>query len=131
MLSVWPVDTSSADPSLKEPMSSDLGEGGNEGFFTSISSNGASNVIIWAVSRTAVNLYAFQPDPGTSQLKLLNKWSAGNWELPYFNGKPGSDQANSNIVPVVANGHVYVASYKELAIFGFQPLANAAQLSNP
>jgi hypothetical protein len=25
---------------------------------------------------------------------------------------------NANLVPVVANGHVYVASYKQLAIFG-------------
>ena len=37
---------------------------------------------------------------------------AGTW--PYF-------AAHSNLVPIVANGKVYVASYKQLAIFGLKP----------
>jgi hypothetical protein len=47
----------------------------------------------------------------------LFKATAGNWDVPHSSG----DGAFSNIVPVVANGHVYVASYKELDIFGFGP----------
>src|SRR5262249_9530731 len=35
----------------------------------------------------------------------------------------------SNIVPVVANGQVYVASYKELDIFGFVPPVLEARTS--
>jgi len=41
----------------------------------------------------------------------LFQGAAGTW--PYTGG-------NANIVPVVANGKVYVASYKELAIFGLK-----------
>src|SRR5260370_1996640 len=55
--------------------------------------------------------------PGNPQLKQLFKATAGRWDVPH----PSFDGANSNIVPVVANGHVYVASYKELDIFGFGP----------
>jgi len=39
---------------------------------------------------------------------------AGIW--PNVNG-------NSNLVPVVANGKVYVASYRQLRIFGLTPQA--------
>lgn len=92
------------------------------GFFTAVSSNGSSDVIIWAVSRhfsfdvgtPPPTLFAFQPVPGNSQLKQLYSATAGNWDVPHTSG----DGANSNIVPVMANGHVYVASYKELDIFG-------------
>lgn len=41
---------------------------------------------------------------------------AGQWDFHLQNPPDG---ANSNIVPVVANGHVYVASYREVDIFGF------------
>ncbi len=89
-----------------------------------VSSNGNANTIVWAVSRRhskdggpEPTLYAFQPIPGNPQLKQLFKQTAGNWDVPH----PPGDGANSNIAPVVANGHVYVASYKELDIFGFGP----------
>jgi PQQ enzyme repeat len=91
------------------------------GFFTVVSSNGikAGSAIIWAVERptgadptnpTAVNLYAFaaaaNPDGSLTQLFSA---PAGSW--PNTGG-------NANIVPVVANGKVYVASYQTLTIFG-------------
>jgi hypothetical protein len=38
--------------------------------------------------------------------------SAGTW---------ATSSANANIVPVVANGKVYVASYKQLNVFGLLP----------
>jgi hypothetical protein len=130
VLGLWQINTASSSPTLTSVGSTMFDNGGPDpGFFTSVSSNGASNVIIWAVSRETVNLYAFQPvpnptQPGKFQLKQLNQWPAGNWNLPDFNNKSGPDQANSNIVPVVANGHVYVASYKQLQIFGFQQRVN-------
>jgi hypothetical protein len=86
------------------------------GFFTSVSSNRTGNAVVWAVGRPVdpnpadVILYAF--DPKAAALGN-NAWLfagvAGTW--PRVTG-------NANIVPVVANGRVYVASYKELAIFG-------------
>jgi hypothetical protein len=96
--------------------------GGGGGFFTAVSSDGDKNVIIWAVSRRhskdggpEPTLYAFAPVPGNPQFQQIFKAQAGNWDVPH----PPGDGANSNIVPVVANGHVYVASYKRLDIFGF------------
>ncbi|MDQ6665533.1 MAG: hypothetical protein M3Z23_14215 [Acidobacteriota bacterium] len=121
-IGVWRVNTS---PKLSlTKISSSISTGGpagdNGGFFTAVSSNGASNVMIWAVSRQRngtppVTLFAFQPVAGSGQLKLLFQSTAGNWNLP------SPSDANPNIVPVVANGHVYVASYKELDVFGFVP----------
>jgi hypothetical protein len=89
------------------------------GFFTSVSSSGTSDGtgIIWAVSRQSksnpnqVSLYAFSSEPpqGDTLLTQLYSAVAGTWITP---------KGNSNIVPMVANGQVYVASYQELAIFG-------------
>jgi outer membrane protein assembly factor BamB len=77
------------------------------GFFTSVSSNGETNPIIWAVvqANNEVRLYAFDPN----QLKpIFSSALAGTWASP---GK-------ANIVPVVANGRVYVASDRQLNVFG-------------
>ena len=41
---------------------------------------------------------------------MLGSWPAGTW--------PNSPNEYSKVVPVVANGQVYVASYQQLAIFG-------------
>jgi hypothetical protein len=94
--------------------------GGNQqdpGFFTTISSNGTASPVIWALGRPAsagqapLHLYAFNPDGGkkTPTLKHLYTAKAGNW--PNLGG-------NANLVPVVANGLVFVASNKQLQIFG-------------
>ncbi len=133
-IGVWQVNTSPVVarlPTLTQIHSSmDLPHWGDNGggFFTSISSNGDTDVIIWAVSRSnnyppggpEPTLLAFQPIPGTFELKLLFQSVAGNWDVPPMPGWP--EGGNSNIVPVVANGNVYVASYRELDIFGFRPL---------
>ena len=71
------------------------------GFFTSVSSNGNANPIIWAVahpnlsSSYTIRLYAFDPEVGGATLKQIFHAPAGTW--PNING-------NSNIVPTVANG---------------------------
>lgn len=111
---VWKVETK-IKPALKKAASSAfIGGGQDPGFFTSISSNGSTNPIIWALSRPSgsgnnISLFAFDPETGGSTLKQLFQASAGTW--PYLGG-------NANLVPVVANGQVFVASYKQLSIFG-------------
>ncbi|MFZ0807282.1 MAG: hypothetical protein WAN03_13895 [Candidatus Sulfotelmatobacter sp.] len=94
--------------------STTITDGQDPGFFTSISSNGSSNAIVWALSRPIssskpkIYLYAFNPDSGRSMTKLFQGF-AGAW--PNVGG-------NSNLVPVVANGEVFVASNKQLQAFG-------------
>jgi len=91
--------------------------GQNGGFFTSVSSNGNSNPIIWALSRpvsqnvNSIVLYAFNPE-SSSTMQQLFRGKAGFW--PNVGG-------DSNQVPTVANGKVYVASYQQLQIFGLKP----------
>ncbi len=111
---VWKLSTS-PKPALTQVGSSATVPGGqNPGFFTTISSNGSSNAIVWALShplsstQPKINLYAFNPDSGTN-MKTLFHGSAGAW--PNTGG-------NSNLVPIVANGEVFVATNKQLQIFG-------------
>lgn len=111
---VWRFNNSGATAHLvKESTTPTLTNGQDGGFFTSISSNGtqAGTAVIWGAGRPVnsnpanVLLYAFDASNGTQ----LYSGVAGTW--PYTNG-------TANIVPTIANGHAYVASYKELAIFG-------------
>jgi hypothetical protein len=94
------------------------------GFFTVVSSNSrkAGSAIIWAVARptssTPLVLYAFAAMPVNGTFTQLYSSPAGQW--PNLGG-------NANIVPVVANGKVYVASYQALTIFG--PNGSAAPAS--
>ena len=97
----------------------DSGHRADPGFFTSISSNGTSNPIIWAISRSLPNtnngapisLYAFNPESGGSDHEEL-------FQARRAHGRTGG---NANLVPVVANGLVFVASNKQLQIFGLSP----------
>jgi hypothetical protein len=125
---VWKITTSStANPQLvQESESPPITSGQDAGFFTSISSNGnsAGSQVIWALSRpstahpAAIELYAFDPNAGGGQAKTIFAGDAGQW--------PNAD-GNANLVPTVANGHVYVASYKELTIFGLSKAGATAQ----
>jgi hypothetical protein len=106
-------------PSLAKVSSSTPIEMGsqNGGFFTSVSSNGTANPIIWALSHpinsnpATLFLYAFDPEKGGNSLSPILTAAAGNWP---------NVQGNSNLVPVVANGRVFVASNKQLQIFGLK-----------
>jgi hypothetical protein len=113
---VWKLRTSPAPALAKVSMSATLNGDQLPGFFTSISSNGTSNPIIWALSRSVqassqIYLYAFNPEAGGQNMVTLYSVAANTWP---FKG------ANSNTVPVVANGQVYVAGYKRLAVFGLK-----------
>ena len=109
---VWKLQTSPSPSLTKVSTSPSIGGGQDDGFFTSVSSNGTANPIVWALSRPVssrssnVNLFAFDPEQGMKQLFTA---AAGTW--PNTGG-------NSNLVPVVANGKVFVGSNKELRIFG-------------
>lgn len=114
---VWKLQTSPSFQLIKEATSAAIGGSQDPGFFTSISSDDSHDAIIWAVSRpnnpspATVSLFAFKalPTGGSSTLTTLYQGDAGTW--PNVGG-------NANIVPVVANGKVYVASNKQLSIFG-------------
>ena len=112
---VWKLATSPS-PSLTLAASSPAIPGGQwPGFFTTVSSNGKANPIIWALSRPAskndrtLYLYAFDPESGAMMTQLFSA-AAGVWPRP----------GNSNAVPVVADGQVFVASYRQLNIFGLK-----------
>ncbi len=115
-----------------------MNSGQDAGFFTTVSSNGTQNAIIWAVGRPVdslpanVTLYAFDP------VAAAQSGKPAQWVFSAVAGSWPTTGANANIVPVVANGHVYVASYKELRIFGFgsaaavlQPVQTAPEASPP
>jgi hypothetical protein len=112
---VWKVQTSPTLALTQVSSSANLGGQQDPGFFTTISSNGNASPIIWAVSRPqntgtgTLHLVAFNPDSGKTTMKHLFTTTAGMW--PNLGG-------NSNLVPVVANGQVFVASNKQLRIFG-------------
>lgn len=113
---VWRIQTS---PKLLVLVANSglVGGGQDPGFFTTISSNGTANPIIWALSHPAqtgkapIHLFALNPDAGKKKnsIRQLFRATAGAW--PNLGG-------NSNLVPVVANGQVFVASNKQLSVFG-------------
>ncbi|HTT82098.1 MAG TPA: hypothetical protein VMF67_01315 [Rhizomicrobium sp.] len=112
-LGVWKLETKKKPMLRMEYQWNGIANGQSPGFFTSVSSNGTNSgsAVIWAVGRPTsnddptVDLYAINADTG----KLLFSGAAGQW--PNTSG-------NANIVPVVANGLVYVASDQMLTIFG-------------
>ncbi len=116
-VNVWKLSTSSSAPALSLFTSSAAIVGNqNPGFLTSVSSNGTSSPIIWALSHpgpgvgSPIYLYAFDPESSGTMNQLFMA-VAGQWPRQL---------ANSNLVPVVANGQVFVASHEQLRIFGLK-----------
>jgi hypothetical protein len=109
---VWKIVTSSKASLLQQAVSASLPSGQDPGFLTSVSSNGtaAGSAIVWAVTRPesingSVTLFAIDPADGST----LFSAAIGIW--------PRGDQ-NANLVPIVANGRVYVAVDSNLYAFG-------------
>jgi hypothetical protein len=123
-LSEWKLQPSQSSGLIKEwdakdSLGSDVFQ---KGFLTSVSSNGVepNSAVVWAVQRPskkppALALWAFDGKDGST---LVAGIPAGNW--------PNTGGA-ANTVPVVANGRVYVASSKELRIFGLGATMIAAE----
>jgi hypothetical protein len=109
------------EPSLKKESESPALDA-NTGFFTSVSSNGKQHAIIWAVDRpsdtTELTLHAYDPTAAS----MVFSAAAGTWPNTVFH--------QANIVPVVANGHIYVASYRQLTIWGLTP-RSGVKLAHP
>jgi len=122
----WRLFTAWARPRLfVESKSRFISNGENKGFFTTVSSNGvkANSQIIWAVGRPVdrspgtVTLYAFDPSNIDRSRRMVRLFAgaAGTWPTGGL----------ANVVPVVANGRVFVGSYKQLTIFGLKKGAPA------
>jgi hypothetical protein len=115
---LWTIQSSPTTALRPRAISGPLASGPDPGFFTSVSSNGASDTIVWAVTRPAsaddprVWLTAFEVRHAGAALPRIFAGVAGTW---------GDANHNANTVPVVANGRVYVASDAGLAIFGLAP----------
>jgi PQQ enzyme repeat len=135
VVETWTINTSLTPALTPEASSSTLAPTSQDpGFFTTVSSNGTNSntAVIWAIGRPTgtdheITLYAFNGTKSGSTLPLLWSGSAGTWP------NRGGD---ANLVPTVANGMVYVASYRQLAIFGLttpesQVAANWRQPSAP
>jgi hypothetical protein len=112
-VSIWRIVTGSKPKLVNTITTNGISGSQDPGFFTSVSTNGTvgKNPVIWAVGRADgssneyISLNAFNALTGANIFTA----NAGTW--PNTGG-------NANIVPVVANGKVYVASYQGLAIFG-------------
>ena len=83
------------------------------GTFPVVSANGTANAIVWAYENTSP--------------AVLHAYAAANLATELYNSKQaanGRDQfgtGNKNIVPVVADGKVFVATTNSVAVFGLLP----------
>ena len=113
-LQTWQIQTLPDPPLMAEATANVQPSEQDPGFFTVVSSHGErlDSAIIWAVARPAdgtPHAVCVRRGPADGALTQLYSAPAGQW--PNLGG-------NANIVPVVANGKVYVAAYQSLMIFG-------------
>lgn len=113
VVAVWKLETSPSVTLTNIAQSASLFPR-NHGFNTTVSSNGLQNPIIWGVARqtfqtSALLFFAFDPEAGGGKLNpIFSSSSIGTWPYP----------GNANLVPVVANGKVFVGAAQQLTIFG-------------
>jgi hypothetical protein len=116
-IQVWSLNGSTSEPLLPGPKATLPATIQDPGSFTTISTSGNNEGIIWTVNRPVaksppnLTLYAFTTNAvaGATGLTQLYAGVAGTW--PNY-------ASNNYSVPVVANGLVYVASFRQLSIFG-------------
>jgi hypothetical protein len=84
---------------------------GYPGTTPSVSANGATNGIVWAIENGGAILYAFDAANLTNELYDSNQ--AAN-SRDHFSG-------NKFITPMVVNGRVYVGTATSVAVFGLLP----------
>jgi hypothetical protein len=118
---VWKIQTSKRlRPTLIQESISPTMMPSNQdpGYISTVSSNGTAvgTQIIWVLTKEAagyptnIYLYAFDPsNVSAGQSTQLFVGGVGQW---------ANNNGNANLVPVVANGKVYVASYQLLTISG-------------
>ncbi len=86
----------------------------DDGSIPAVSSNGtvAGSAILWFVQR---------PNDTTTFTLTLRGYNAANLSTQLFASAAGNwsnQDSDADVVPTVANGYVYVASYKQMQIFG-------------
>jgi len=84
---------------------------GYPGTTPSVSANGTTNGIVWAIENSGAVLYAFDATDLTKELYDSNQ-AANNRD--HFSG-------NKFITPMVVNGKVYVGTPTSVAVFGLLP----------
>jgi hypothetical protein len=84
---------------------------GYPGTTPSISANGTTNAIVWAIENSGAVLYAY--DATDLSKELYNSNQAAN-NRDHFSG-------NKFITPMVVNGKVYVGTATSVAVFGLLP----------
>jgi len=84
---------------------------GYPGTTPSVSANGTSNGIVWAVENSGAVLFAYDAADLTKELYNSNQ-AANNRD--HFSG-------NKFITPMIVNGRVYVGTQTSVAVFGLLP----------
>jgi hypothetical protein len=84
---------------------------GYPGTTPSVSANGATNGIVWAIENGGAVLYAYDATDLTRELYNSNQ-AANNRD--HFSG-------NKFITPMIVNGKVYVGTQTSVAVFGMLP----------
>jgi len=107
-LKAFPVTTAKL---AGTPSSQSTHHFGYPGTTPSVSANGTTNGIIWAIENSGAVLYAFDAANLTNELYDSNQ-AANNRD--HFSG-------NKFITPMVANGKVYVGTATSVAVFGLLP----------
>ena len=84
---------------------------GYPGATPSVSANGTTNGIVWAIENNGAILFAYDATNLTTELYDSNQAANGR---DHFSG-------NKFITPMVANGRVYVGTPTSVAVFGLLP----------
>jgi Immunoglobulin domain len=93
------------------PSSQSTHQFGYPGTTPSVSANGTTNGIVWAIENSGAVLYAYDATNLTNELYNSNQ-AAGSRD--HFSG-------NKFITPMVVNGKVYVGTPNSVAVFGLLP----------
>ena len=107
-LKAFPVTTARL---AAAPSSQSTHHFGYPGTTPSVSANGTTNGIVWAIENTGAILYAY--DATDLTMELYNSNQAAN-NRDHFSG-------NKFITPMVVNGKVYVGTPTSVAVFGLLP----------
>ena len=107
-LKAFPVTTARL---AAAPSSQSTHHFGYPGTTPSVSANGTTNGIVWAIENTGATLFAYDATDLTKELYNSNQ-AANNRD--HFSG-------NKFITPMVVNGKVYVGTPTSVAVFGLLP----------
>src|SRR5712671_6100559 len=107
-LKAFPVTTAKL---ASTPSSQPTHHFGYPGTTPSVSANGTTSGIVWAIENSGAILFAYDATDLTKELYDSNQ-AANNRD--HFSG-------NKFITPVVVNGKVYVGTQTSVAVFGLLP----------